>query len=395
MAATLIIGHPDITSFPQTFVASPIIKGDTTAVVQNATDFSQQDLVLIGQYGNPLAALYPISTPLPSSLSIPIGSSQFGYPLDTPVTKIPFNTVKIYRSTTGTGGSYSLLVSVAIQVDQIATTYTDFSAVSPYSYKYTYYNSTLNVESDFSSEMPYGGFPFYSLNSIQRRTLTLYVDQTGEFINLQSIADWTNELLSKFNRAVTDSESTPFATFATFTPGNNESVDLSQYNVESIFLLEYSSDNGMTWNGTINPMDSRIKANNPIGEYSYKMEGDKLFIYTSNVSGGSQSVTFPVNYMVRMWYFTQQTPLSLESDTLPALYRSFTEIFVDYCMMRANEQSRRFAESAVYYAKRVMGSSGDGTVSGSFKGAVDTIRGRINQGNKSMALTWASSFYEY
>lgn len=381
MPAVLTIAHPDITTLPQTFVSNAAIPGDTTLYVQNASDFGVLQYVVVAPYGNPTAQILAINGANPSLNQIQV-TPQFGYAVDTSVTQIPFNTIRVYRSLTGLGGTYTLLTQIAIQVDQDFTSYTDFGAVSPYSYRYTFYNAQLNVESDYSSEVPYNGFPFYSLNSIQQRVLGLYVDQNAEFIALSSIANWTNELLGKFNREVTDSESAPFATFTTFTPGTSESTDLSSYNIESIFLVEYSTNGGLGWNAdTINPMDSRIKANNPTSAYSYKFFGNEFFVYSTSTAAGSQVYSFPSTYLVRIWYFTQQPQLSLESDTLPTLYRSFTDIFVDYCMMRANEQSRRIQESAVYYERKWMPN---------FEVAAESIRGRINQGNKSMALTWIS-----
>lgn len=381
MPSTLTIGHPDISSLPQTFITVPAVSGDTELFVQNSTDFSVGNYVVLNKYSSPNSQIILLVNANPTLTSMSPGALDFSYAVDSPVVFIPFNSINIYRSITGTGGTYSFLVRIPIQVDQDFSTYTDMTAVSPYSYRYTFFNSNLNIESDFSSEYPFSGFPFYSLNSLQRRTLTLFVDKLGEYITQESISDWVNEFVGKLNRGVTDSETGPFVDFVKFVPGSSEYTDISSYKIESVFFAEYSADGVSNWM-PISPTDSRINSTSPITQYSWDLIGNKFFVKPVNPQ-------FPTTYTVRLWFYTQQSLLINESDVLPILYRSYTDVVLDYCMMRANEQSRRLSESADYYRKKTFGNDGK---SGNYGMIVEDIRSMIAQGNMSMATTWVNSF---
>lgn len=372
MPAVLTINHIDLENLPQSFVSLAAVPGDQVLYVKNSAGFGYQDYIVTGVYGDPQSEIVSVSANPSSNTQIPVTTVSFPRPADTQVNKIPFNSIKIYRSATGTGGTYLLLTQIPIAVNQPFSTFIDYEAVSPYSYRYTFYNSNLNIETEFSSEMPYDGFPFWSLNSIQRRVLKIYVDNLGEFISPDSITDWCNELTARLNREVTDSESALFANFFTFTPGGAEYTDISAYGVEAIHRIDYSTD-GVNFLSTINPMDFRVPSQNPTSFYTWVMEGNNLFI-------GQQ---FPSNYVVRVWYFGQQPMLQQDSDTIPAVYRSFSDVYVDYCLMRASEQSRRLSESATYYDRKFI----DG-----MRSCVESVRSRINQGNKSMATTWLNDF---
>ena len=376
--ATFSISHPNISQLPQTLINLPSLAGDSVLYVQNSTVFPQGNYVCAGQYGDPQAETLLVSGAAPSVSQITVGNVGFPHPLDTPVTLMPFTVVKAYVSTTGLGGTYTFLSSVPIQVSQSYTTFTDYASNPVYSYRFTFYNPNLNVETDYSAEIPYSGFPLYSLQSIVKRVLGLYVDNLGEFISPASITDWCNELLARVNREVTDSESALFANFITFTPGSAEYTDMSSYNMEVIHLIEYSTDGGANYYDTINPTDSRIRSLNPTSTYTWFMEGDKLFITGPSAPNS--------NFVVRVWYYAQQTPLLQQSDTLPTIYRSYSDVWVDYCMVRASEQSRRLSESATYYDRKFI----DG-----FTTIVENVRGRINQGNKSISTTWIQGIPDF
>jgi hypothetical protein len=371
MPATLTIDHPVISQMPQTYLALASNVGDPDLIVQNSAPFSVNQYVVVGQYANPITQTLLITAPNTNNTTI-VTVPAFPYPVDTPITLTPFNEIRIYRSLTGIGGTYSLIATVPIEVDQQVTTFTDFSSVSPYSYKYTYHNSFLNIETAFSSEIPYAGFPLSSLQSIGDRTLSIFVDSQGEYITRDDIANWTNELCGHLNREVTDSDNQSFANYVTFTPGTAEYTDITTYGFEAIMLVEYSTD-GINYL-PINPMDSRFSSKlNPTSQYSWRLIDQKLFIYGN----------FPSTQIVRMWGYTQQPVLSLGSDQLPIVYRSYSDVFVDYCMMRASEKSRRLQESAVYYGKKF---------NIGFLEIIDATRSRINQGNQSMAITWLPNF---
>jgi hypothetical protein len=372
------LAHPDITDSPSSNIDGDLVAGATAMSVKNNTVFSLGDFLLIGKYGGAQTEVTQITGSITPGEAITVSALLYSHVSDTTVTKIPFNEVVLTRSLTGIGGTYTTLTTFYPQVSQFSSQYIDTTGVSPYSYQYYFLNSTTGGVSGLSAELPYGGYFFDALDTLQKRVLDLYVDKQGEFISPDSIRDWFNELLGILNRAVTDSESAPFINFFTITPGGAASTDISSYNAEVISFIEYSTDGGNTYpvGNTIGPMDSRVGSQNSATVYSWMLRADSLFIYNA----------FPSNYVVRVWYFSQQPLLQVQSDRLPTLYRSWTEVFVNYGLMRSYERARRFQESALYYKSKyeterdVM---------------VPKIRSRINQGNQTMGTDWLDSFNMY
>lgn len=363
-------------------------------VVDNGTLFNTGDYIVVERYGSSQCEIGQVASTGATSITL-VGDLFFPHSVDSPITLINYNQYQVWRSITGVGGTYLQLgANQGFQLSQpLFSQITDPAGIASYSYKVRYANTTASFYSQFGPEMPAGGYPFSSLGSIQDRVLTLFVDTNGEFINRNSITDWTNELIGRLNRDVTDSESNLFANFLTFTPDGSEYTDMSPYDIESYLLLEYSSDGGQTFPSVISPMDSRIKAASPYSNYSYKLEGDKLFIYSQQYPSNGTNYGFPVNDIVRVWYFTQQPQLTSQSDLLPNVYRSYSDVFVDYCMMRASEQSRRLSETGSWYYKKLF--TGSNLNTGSYQSIVDSVKLRIGQGNKSMALTWNAGISSY
>lgn len=374
MGLPITISFEDLTDNPSTNMSGDTVALATILTVKNNETFSQNDYLLVGKYGGAQTEVVQITSSLTNGTRIDVTAMVFPHVSDTPVTKLFFNEIRLERSITGIGGAYTLLATLIPTVNQFNTVYVDTTATSFYSYRYNYLNSTTGSEGSYSAELPFSGYSFDSLDSIQRRVLDLYVDKTGEFISPASIADWTNELLGILNRSVTDSESGPFLDYFTYIPGGEEYHDISSYGVEVISFIEYSTDGGMTYStgSYVGPMDGRGGSRNSSSIWSYILRGDRLFIYDA----------FPPSYVVRVWFFAQQPILVVQSDRLPSVYRSYTEAFVNYGLMRSHERSRRFQEAAAYYSKNF---------TKTFDVMVPKIRARLNQGNETMSTPWADS----
>jgi hypothetical protein len=382
MLVQVCVKHPDLINLPYTSTSADYSTG-TTLTVANGTIFSANDYILIDKYGSPVAEMAQVASSSSTSITL-ISNLQFPHQNGSSVTKMTYNQFQIARSNTGIGGTYNVIYTGGFAVSQAdESTYNDINGNSAYSYQVYYYNSTAGYLSASGGEALASNLPLYTLGSIQDRTLSIYVDRNSEFISKQSIADWCNEFMARINRSVTDSETTLFANFAILN-FIGEYIDLTNQNIETIFLVEYSTDGGITYTDSILPMDSRIKAGNPLSIYTYKYMGEKLFIYSG--TGNSTTSNFPTNYPVRVWFYTQQPLLINSADTLPAVYRSYSDVFVDYCLMRANEQSRRLSESAAYYYSKLF--KGTQQNPASVTDMINSVRSRIDQGNKAMSLTW-------
>lgn len=346
MPATLSIFHPNISTFPTTLTSQEVNVLDTTINVQNSSDFSVNNYVLVGPYGGGTSQIIQITAPNPSINALTTGASAFPYNTNQSITVIPFNTINIYRSTTGLGGAYTLLTSVPIQVDQNLTTYTDFSAISPYSYRYTFYNSVLNAESDFSSEVPYGGFPPYSVYSIVDSVIKLFGDTLGQIVSRDMIVTWLNWLIGEMMTDITSGQSPYYVTSYVLTTTGAESYDLSAQGMIFIIKVEYSLDGGITYKADINPQDFRSNGYDSDALYSYSFAGSSIFLKDS----GNNYIA--AGNFVRIWAYTNQTQLVNDSDNLPDPMKPYVGFFVDYLLMRCNQVRGKIVENAAYFENR-------------------------------------------
>jgi hypothetical protein len=130
--------------------------GATSITLDNTQGFTANDYVLIGAIPSATAAIYQISAVTGGNLTLP--PLAIDYPENTIVYRLFGNKIKIYTAPDVDGsvpaiGTFSVLKSEGVDVapitidpDQLETIYTDQEGNSDKWYRFTYYNSTLNVE---------------------------------------------------------------------------------------------------------------------------------------------------------------------------------------------------------------------------------------------------------
>jgi hypothetical protein len=186
--------NPETADLEKSYLANPYSIGVTSITVKNNDRFTTNDRVLIGEMGHEKTEIVTASAISADGLTLTIGATLFTHEADTPVYKLRFDQVKFYRSTTGINGTYSVIATVALDVDNenLTTIYDDTSGTAIYYYKTTVYHSIAAVESDYSDPISGGG---YSRN------------QVGYIIDeiLQEVGDpnelnvTRNELIGYFN----------------------------------------------------------------------------------------------------------------------------------------------------------------------------------------------------
>lgn len=380
MAKRLTVSHPDIDGNIKTYISKDYASG-TTLTVKNTSGYAANDYILAGRFGVEQTEVLQIASITNKTTLVLIASGSFSHATDTTITKIDYNQFKVYRSTTGAGGIYAVLSTENLLVDEAENSYYDSTAINPYSYKFSYYNSTTTQESVFSDEIPFGGYPPYALKSMQDTILEMFDDQDQQFINRNLITTWLNECYSQVQFAITDSDSPYFVASTTITSTGDISYDLSSYGMLAIYFIEVSNDSGVTYKETITPTDFRMENNGGIASsHAYTLAGTTISI-APNLTTGK---------VMRIWYLINPVILVNPTDELIDPFKRMTYIFIDYCMMRAHEKDRKMNELAIYYKTKfntyfVMNPQ-TGPVSVLMK-----YKSRLKQGNFSMSTSWADS----
>jgi hypothetical protein len=375
---TLTTEHLDLTYSPSTY-----IKGDYTSgvilSVANTAGFKANNYIVLGRIGQAESAeIVKISSIDSATQMTLVAAPTFPHASDSSVTYIAYNEWRVYRSVTGIGGEYTLFSQLPIQIDQLLNATFDDTSESPYSYRYSFYNTTDTTESDLSDEYPFGGYSDAALGGIQDAVMTLFGDEDQRFLTRSMITVWANQWYRRCQLAILSSDTPYFISNFTLTAQANVlSYDISAYDVIGIYMAEISRDGGVTFVETISPKDFRVQddAGN-ISTFDYRLEGNNLVI----------TPDMPAGFIMRIWYVTNPISLVNTTDELANPLKGLVDYCVEFCLMRAHEKDRRMTELASYYQKQV----------NIFFNAPDSplkkLRSRIKQGNYSISTTFEDLF---
>ncbi len=323
--------NPSLLDNVRTYLSAKTSAGDTSTSVVNSTGLAQNDYVVFGELGEDRSEIRKIST-LTGSVTVAVDTTLFDHPVDTPITFIKYNKVRIYRSTNA-GVSYSLLTTVDIQPDRLITTYDDTAAQSTYYYKVAYFNSTSSQESGLSAALIATGYTSYSLKALQDRVISLFPDPTEDFLDRNEITDWLNDYYMRMATACIDIDQGYFQKDNTASPGTLTNGTDSYSLPEDFFSMK------------------RL-------EVSY--DGTNYYrVYPSQVTYGYPSQTFdqtrPLydfiqnNFRLRptpatasgtykIWYNYLPTELSAATDSIDIFLRPFKNGFVYYALSQAKRK---------------------------------------------------------
>lgn len=192
MLLTLL--NPETADLEKSYLNASYSAGINSIMVKNSDRFAADDRIMIGEMGQEKTEVVTVSAVASDGQTLTIGATEFSHEADTPVYKLRFDQARFYRSTTTSTGTYTLLATVNLDVDNanLSTLYDDDQGQTTYYYKMTVYHSISTLESAFSD--PIGGAGW-------RR------DQVGNIIDeiLQEVSDTNeqhitrNELLGYFN----------------------------------------------------------------------------------------------------------------------------------------------------------------------------------------------------
>ena len=339
------ISNPKVDRDNQTFLSEAHASAAVTLNVKNGVGLDSTGLLLIGEPGVDRAEIVVVSAATYNTLTV--SAIKFPHPANTPVRIVKYNQIKIYVSTTGINGTYTIDDTIAITPDRIFTIYYDADGDSAYYYRASYFNSDKSWETPQSSPIPGTGITFYSLKRMGERVMVLFNDKAQKVLKPLQIYEWLNEINIKLElvaiRADKNSIITPLAP-QTF------SSDEDTYAKPATFFhlrrMDVSYESGTPDSSFKKAARTQINTGQPTDVYSttdprYYDEGNNWVFKPVPTAGG-----------YRAWYVPIPVVLESPTDEPRTFLKPYTDIYIDHCMMRAFEKYRMLVDAS-YYRKKV------------------------------------------
>lgn len=339
--AIITQNHPNTSRNPKTFLTVKIAKSGTAMTVANNEGFAAYDYVIVGEPMSDTCEIRHVASTTNQD-TITVDALVLDHAVNTPITLIPYNKVRFYRSI-DLGVSYSIHATKDIAVASTATWNDDGASNTTYLYKNCFYNEHYNRESGFSAAVSGAGYEPYTLKAMQDRVLSLFPDVDERYITRDLITgafqDYQDELvtaLMKVNRQyfTTTNKASPTSLVA----------DTDTYNLPTgciyIIRLEVAYD-GVTYRRALpsNPgfgmPEDVYNKNAPI----YDFIGTQFRLRpTPDSSSG----------LYKYWAETLPTQLKNPEDELNAFLRPWKSGFIYRGLQMAKFKDQKFDEGERY-----------------------------------------------
>lgn len=186
--------NPDTTDLEKSYLANPYAVGVTSIEVKNTNRFAANDRIMIGEMGQEKTEIVTVSAVSADDVTLTIGATMFEHSADAPVYRLRFDQIKFYRSTTTFDGTYTLISTQDLDVDNanLSTVYDDTTGTNAYFYKMTMYHSISTLESAYSAVIGGEGWRREQVGNIIDEVLQ-------EVSDLNELNITRKELLGYFN----------------------------------------------------------------------------------------------------------------------------------------------------------------------------------------------------
>ena len=339
------ISNPKVDRDNETFLSEAHAKAVTTINVKNGIGLDDTGLVLIGEAGVDRAEIAIVSAADADTLTVT--ATKFPHPANTPVKIIKYNKVKIYVSTTGVGGTYTLDSTINITPDRIVTIFYDSDGDSAFFYRVTFFNSDKSWETPQSSPIPGTGITFHSLKRMGERVMVVFNDKAQKVLKPLQIYDWLNEINQKLELVAIRADKNYIITpLATQVFSSDESKYPKPNNFFHLRRMDVSYESGTPDSSFKKAARTQINTGQPTLTYNandpyYYDEGDNWVFRPTPTAGG-----------YRAWYIPIPVVLDSPTDEPRTFLKPYTHIYTNYCLMRAYEKYR-MTEDAIYYDRKV------------------------------------------
>lgn len=328
----IFISHPPTIDNQKTVLSADIAAAATTAYVKNTQGLFGNKFLILGNIASEQTELVPVSS-ITNATTIALVSpgTVFAHQADTRVTLIDWDQIRVYKSTTGITGTYSLVSTLDIDIDAEGTTYEDATALTSYYYKFAPFNSITSVEGDLSDPISATGYVFYSQKTIIDRVLSVFGDRDARFISRDEITDAVNELYEIGQQEMTLASDRFNISHQDITL----QAGVYEYSLNANFFIEKavkcSTDGGVKFPFSLSnkQLDSTGKVVQSNIRYGYTITDSTIRIEDSEPNAGD---------VVRVYYIEAPQQLTSPTDTLVNPFRHASAMFVkwglSYCYLK-------------------------------------------------------------
>lgn len=188
--------NPSVDDLERSYLSQGISAGVTSVTIDNTNGFANTNRIMLGELGREKTEIVSVGAVVTAGTALTTTTTVFPHEAGGPVTVLRFDQIKYYRSTTGKTGTYSLLATVDIDVDNadLLTNYDDTTGVSTYYYKVSFYNSVTTLESSLSDPISGGGYDRSTVGFMINEILQEVSDLTETFVTRDEMIGWFNEV---------------------------------------------------------------------------------------------------------------------------------------------------------------------------------------------------------
>lgn len=188
--------NPDTDDLEKSYLSNSYAVGTTSIQIKNNDRFAVNDRVMLGEMGQEKTEVVTVSAVNADGNTVTIGATVFAHSADDPIYKLRFDQVKFYRSTTTSTGSYSVISTQNIDVDNanLTTIYDDTTGTTSYFYKMTAYHSISTLESAFSDVIGGSGWRREQVGNIIDEILQEVGDINEVHVSRQELLGYFNDV---------------------------------------------------------------------------------------------------------------------------------------------------------------------------------------------------------
>ena len=333
--------HPSIDGNPRSNLTAKAASGQANIVVQNAVDFSANMMLVIGNPGEELTEIRKIASISGKviTLSDVLGNT---HPQNCKITFIKYDKIKVYKASS-LAGTYNLVSTKNIAIDEPHTLYDDSTALTSDYYKIKYYNSDSTDISVYSDPINSSGFPRYSLIKIQDAVYAKSGDKKETYYNRDEITVWANEVKDDMVNQIVDSNEKYFNNFENLAIDSNGEAELpvNFRKFQKVFAL---------FNGT-NGVRAKKFELEEINDFTQVFSQDFPGYYFKQYKIGIRPKGTVGTTVVQVHFEDQPADLENDMDEMPKPLRFYMHVIMDGIMSKAMEKAGKDNRADRFFQK--------------------------------------------
>jgi hypothetical protein len=178
-----------------TYLSEDAEIGESVIFFQNVTGFSDNDIVLIQDFGSESAEIVVLDG-TPDSNGVTLATAlERSHPVGSRITVLSFNQIELSHATTAAGVK-SVLATVDIEPDDAIQKYPENSQTSGF-YFARYYNTETTTFGSYTDALSYGGWDENTVGHMVERSLRDVDERLSEKITKADCYAWINDCLDE------------------------------------------------------------------------------------------------------------------------------------------------------------------------------------------------------